>query len=107
MGTAFDGSLALALEPSLLQKLDEPSPLTSANLNSPLPLKLTPSTATRPSKLINCGTCACVAARQLSQTVRESPPTFFMPSLLLFAQPLLEAAFGNRKRGGAQGFFSP
>src|SRR5438093_9437785 len=48
MGTALVGSLPPTLVPSLLQKLTSPPPLTSANLNWPVPLKLTPSTATRP-----------------------------------------------------------
>ena len=41
IGTALVDSLPLMLVPSLLQKLTLPSPLTSANLNSPVPLKLT------------------------------------------------------------------
>ena len=48
MGTALVGSLPPTLVPSLLQKLTLPSPLTSTNLNWPVPFKLTPSTATRP-----------------------------------------------------------
>src|SRR2546430_2693144 len=81
MGTAFDGSLPLALEPSLLQKLDEPSPLTSANLNSAAPLKLTPSTATRPWKLISCGTWAQSWFSVERQTVKSSKRAILINSV--------------------------
>ena len=78
MGTALVGSLPLALVPSLLQKLTLPSPLTSTNLNWPMPLKLMPSTATRPWKLINWGTCARSGFSAAQQKATSSQRRIFI-----------------------------
>src|SRR5439155_15994231 len=85
MGTAASGSVPPAPVPSLLQKVAVPSPFTRANLNCPVPLKLTPSAATRPWKLMSWGTCArsAVPFARAKATHRRSERALFMTMFLV------------------------
>src|SRR5437016_8690310 len=85
MDTAATGSVPPAPVPSLLQKVAVPSPFTRANLNCPVPLKLTPSAATRPWKLMSWGTCArsAVPFARAKATHRRSKRALFMTMFLV------------------------